>query len=196
MIIGVLGLQGAVREHVRSLSGLSVETRVVKHRQDLYELDGLVLPGGESTTMSLLAGDGILEGLCVMIRSGLPVFGTCAGMILLASEVDGSGEPAIGLMDIAVSRNASGRQVDSFETVLRVEEIGDDVPAVFIRAPYIMRSGPGVNVMARHERAAVMAREGNMLAASFHPELTDDLRVHRYFVEMTEAALKQKEKEQ
>ena len=196
MIIGVLGLQGAVREHVRSLRRLSVETRIVKHRQDLDELDGLVLPGGESTTMSLLADGGILEELRVMIRAGFPVFGTCAGMILLASEVEGSEKPAIGSMNIAVSRNASGRQVDSFETVLRVEEIGDDVPAVFIRAPYIVRSGPGVHVMARHESVAVMAREGNMLAASFHPELTDDLRVHRYFTEMAEAAQRQKEKEQ
>jgi 5'-phosphate synthase pdxT subunit len=114
----------------------------------------------------------------------LPMFGTCAGMILLADEVEGHDEPIVGGIDITVARNASGRQVDSFETLLDVEGLGPDVPAVFIRAPYVTRVGPNVRVLARHEGVAVMARQGRILVASFHPELTEDLRVHRAFVEM------------
>jgi 5'-phosphate synthase pdxT subunit len=183
MRIGILGLQGAVREHARSLSRLRVDSRVVKRTDDLAEIDGLILPGGESTTMSLLAVGGLLERLRALAADGFPMFGTCAGMILLAKEVDGRPSESIGAIDIAIERNASGRQIDSFEETLEVEGIGT-VPAVFIRAPYIVRSGPGVTPMAWHEGFAVMAREGSALACSFHPELTDDVRIHRYFVEM------------
>jgi 5'-phosphate synthase pdxT subunit len=186
MRIGILGLQGAVREHAGSLSRLGIAARVVKRAGDLAEIDGLILPGGESTAMSLLADGGLLERLRALAADGFPMFGTCAGMILLAKEVDGRPSEAIGAIDIAVERNASGRQVDSFEAALEVEGIGK-VPAVFIRAPYIVRSGPDVRIMARHEGTAVMAREGNVLACSFHPELTDDVRIHRHFVEMIEA---------
>jgi len=195
MRIGILGLQGAVREHARSLSALGVESRVIKRSDELSGLGGLILPGGESTAMSLLANGGLLERLRAVAGQGLPLFGTCAGMILLAKEVDGAQSPHIGAIDIAVARNASGRQVDSFETVLFVEGIGEDLPAVFIRAPYIVRSGPGVTLMARHEGVAVMARQGNCLACSFHPELTDDLRIHRYFVGMIEGENPGKETE-
>jgi len=188
MIVGVLGLQGAVREHVRSLSRLGIEGRVVKSPDALDGIAGLILPGGESTAMSRLGERGMLDQLREFSSRGLPMFGTCAGMILLAAEVEGRGAPRIGAIDIAVARNASGRQVHSFETTLRIDGIGDDVPAVFIRAPYITRHGPGVAVMARQEGAAVVAREGSILVASFHPELTDDLRIHRYFVEMIEQA--------
>jgi 5'-phosphate synthase pdxT subunit len=184
MKVGVLGLQGAVREHVRALGRLGVETRVVKTISALEPLDGLVLPGGESTTMSLLAQGGLLEELRRRSAAGFPMFGTCAGMILLANEIAGRKEPILGGIDIAIARNASGRQVDSFETVLEVEGIGSDVPAVFIRAPYVTRVGPSVRVLARHQGVAVMARQGKMLVASFHPELTEDLRIHRYFVGM------------
>jgi len=187
MRIGVLGLQGAVREHARSLSRLGIESRVVKRVEGLSGIDGLILPGGESTTMSLLADGALLERLRAMARGGFPMFGTCAGMILLAAEVDGVRLPYVGAIDIAVERNASGRQVDSFETVLAVDGIGDDVRAVFIRAPYIVRSGPGVTSMARHEGFSVMARQGSVLACSFHPELTDDVRIHRYFAGMIQA---------
>jgi 5'-phosphate synthase pdxT subunit len=187
MRIGILGLQGAVREHGRSLSRLGIESRVVKRVDGLSEIDGLILPGGESTTMSLLAQDELFERLRALARAGLPMFGTCAGMILLAKEVDGRPSETVGAIDIAVERNASGRQVDSFEAALDVKEIGNDVPAVFIRAPYIVRSGPGVTPMARHDGFAVMAREGNVLVCSFHPELTDDVRIHRHFVAMIEA---------
>jgi 5'-phosphate synthase pdxT subunit len=183
MIVGVLGLQGAVREHIRSLTKLGAESRIVKTLRDFYGLDGLILPGGESTAISLLAEDGVLDRLRDLAASGLPMFGTCAGMILLAQEVEGRRTPHVGAIDITVARNASGRQVDSFETTLSVDGIGDDVPAVFIRAPYITRVGPGVKPLARHEGVVVMAEQGKILVASFHPELTEDLRVHRYFLD-------------
>ncbi len=195
MRVGILGLQGAVREHARSLAKLGVESCVVKKVDGLADIDGLVLPGGESTTMSLLADDGMLAWLRESARAGLPMFGTCAGMILLAAEVDGVPSPYVGAIDIAVERNASGRQVDSFETELVVDGIGPDVPAVFIRAPYIVRSGPAVTTMARHDGYAVAARAGNVLVCSFHPELTDDVRVHRYFVGMIEGRTSGKEAE-
>ena len=184
MKIGVLGLQGAVREHVRSLETLGADVQVIKSIDGLEGLDGLVLPGGESTAMSLLGAEGVFARLRSMVcDEGLPVFGTCAGMILLAGEIE-SGEAAhLGAIDITVSRNASGRQVDSFETVLCVEGIGDDVPAVFIRAPFVVAMGSDVVPMAWHEKRVVMARQKNVLVASFHPELTDDLRIHRYFLE-------------
>lgn len=186
MRIGILGLQGAVREHARSLSRLGIESRVVKRVDGLSAIDGLILPGGESTTMSLLAYGELLERLRVMADEGFPMFGTCAGMILLAEEVGGRPSPYVGAIDIAVKRNASGRQVDSFEATLGVQGIGNDVPTVFIRAPYIVRSGPGVTPMAWHDGFAVMAREENVLVCSFHPELTDDVRIHSHFVAMVE----------
>lgn len=193
MIIGVLGLQGAVREHARCIARVGEDARVVKHPDDLDGLCGLVLPGGESTAISLLAEDGILRRLSELARDGFPLFGTCAGMILLAREVEGRPEPHVGAMDITVARNASGRQVDSFETALEVEGIGRDVPAVFIRAPYVTRVGPKVVSMARYDGFVVAARERNVLVTSFHPELTDDVRVHRYFVEMVRHARTRKE---
>ncbi|MBU1049549.1 pyridoxal 5'-phosphate synthase glutaminase subunit PdxT [Candidatus Bipolaricaulota bacterium] len=184
MIVGVLGLQGAVREHVASLSRLGIESRVVKTTDGLDGLDGLILPGGESTAISLLASDGFMSRLRTMASSGFPMFGTCAGMILLATGIEGRQSGHIGRIDITVSRNASGRQVDSFETFLDIEDIGNDVPAVFIRAPYITRYGPTVRPMASYKGQCVMAREASILVASFHPELTDDTRIHEYFVGM------------
>jgi len=184
MNVGVLGLQGAVREHVGSLEALGVTSRIIKTMEDLEGLDAIVLPGGESSTMSLLGDDGVFDRLRQLIGEGLPTFGTCAGMILLAAEAEGRQREGLGAIDISVARNASGRQVDSFETVLAVEGIGDDVPAVFIRAPYVTRVGSGVTPMATHDGFVVMARQGSVLVASFHPELTEDLRVHRYFIEI------------
>jgi 5'-phosphate synthase pdxT subunit len=184
MRIGVLGLQGAVREHLRSLGRLGIESRVVKNVEELTGLSGLILPGGESTAISLLAGGSLFEALQRFGRSGLPLFGTCAGMILLAKEIEERTTPTLAAIDIAVARNASGRQIDSFETVLDVAGIGSDVPAVFIRAPYIARLGDGVTPMAKYDGFVVMARQRNVLVTSFHPELTDDLRIHRYFVGM------------
>lgn len=194
MTIGVLGLQGAVREHVKCLQRLGVEPRVVKSILDLDELDGLIFPGGESTAIALLAQNGMIERLRRMAGEGCPMFGTCAGMILLAREVEGRPVPHIDAIDIAVARNASGRQVHSFETVLRVDGIGDDVPAVFIRAPYVTRVGPEVRVLARYDGVPVIARQGMILVTSFHPELTDDLRVHRYFADMTRRSQREGER--
>jgi len=152
--------------------------------EELTGLSGLILPGGESTAISLLAGGSLFEALQRFGRSGLPLFGTCAGMILLAKEIEERTTPTLAAIDIAVARNASGRQIDSFETVLDVAGIGSDVPAVFIRAPYIARLGDGVTPMAKYDGFVVMARQRNVLVTSFHPELTDDLRIHRYFVGM------------
>jgi len=183
MIVGVLGLQGAVREHLRALARAGIDGRTVRHPKELDDLAGLILPGGESTAISLLGGNGVLDALREKIQGGLPVFGTCAGMILLATEIEGvaPSRMCLGAMDITVSRNASGRQVDSFETTLSVRGVGDDVRGVFIRAPFITRVGKGVEVLARHEGIPVMARQRHVLAASFHPELTDDPRIHRFF---------------
>ena len=184
MRIGVLGLQGAVREHLRSLARLGVEGVAVKGVDELASLSGLVLPGGESTAIALLARGALLEELRRRATSGFPLFGTCAGMILLAKEVEGQKEAYIRAIDITVARNASGRQVQSFETSLAVEGIGPDVPGVFIRAPYITRVGRRVSVLARHDGIPVAAREKNVLVTSFHPELTEDLRVHAFFLEI------------
>jgi len=186
MRIGVLGLQGAVREHLRSLSRLGVDALVVKHVEQLSEISALILPGGESTAISVIGGAAFLERLRALADGGFPLFGTCAGMILLARQIEGRDEPYVGAIDIAVARNASGRQVHSFETLLNVEGIGDDIPAVFIRAPYITRLGKSVTALAEHDGHVVMARQGNVLVASFHPELTDDLRIHEYFLNIVE----------
>ena len=186
MRIGVLGLQGAVREHLRSLSRLGVDALAVKHVEQLSKISALILPGGESTAISLIGGAAFLERLRTLADGGFPLFGTCAGMILLARQIEGRDEPYVGAIDIAVARNASGRQVHSFEALLNVEGIGDDIPAVFIRAPYITRLGKSVTALAEHDGHVVMARQGNVLVASFHPELTDDLRIHEYFLNIAE----------
>jgi len=192
MRIGVLGLQGAVREHVRSLGRLGIESSIVKRADQLDGLDGLILPGGESTAISLLADGVLLARLREMAHAGFPMFGTCAGMILLAARVEGRESPYIGAIDIDVERNASGRQVHSFETELDVEGVGR-YEAVFIRAPYIVRQGPDVMVLAWYGDRATMAREGNILVCSFHPELTDDTRIHRLFAEMVDRRNQRKE---
>ncbi len=186
MRIGVLGLQGAVREHLRSLSRLGVDALVVKHVEELDQISALILPGGESTAISLIGGVAFLDQLRTLTDGGFPLFGTCAGMILLARKIEGRDEPYVGAIDITVARNASGRQVHSFETVLAVEGIGKNIPAVFIRAPYITRLGKSVTALAKHDGHVVMARQGNVLVASFHPELTDDLRIHEYFLNIVQ----------
>ena len=190
--IGVLALQGDVREHDRALSAAGATTVHVRRVEDLDRLDGLVLPGGESTTISrLLEVFELLEPLRRQVRDGLPVYGSCAGMILLADEVlDGRpDQQGVGGLDVVVRRNAFGRQVDSFETDLPFQGVGD-VHAVFIRAPWVERTGAGVQVLAAvpgdgpAAGRVVAVRQGRVLATSFHPELTGDDRVHRLFVEM------------
>ncbi len=186
MKIGVLALQGAVREHCNSLKACGVEPVEVKYREQLGEIAGLIIPGGESTTVGkLLVKHGMLEPLREMGGKGFPIFGTCAGLILLAKEISGSDQPRLGLMDITVERNAFGRQIASFETDLDISELGPEkFHAVFIRAPYILKVGDNVSVMAELEGKILMARQDNLLAAAFHPELTPDLRIHRYYIEM------------
>ncbi len=186
MKVGVLALQGAVREHVWALQACGAETVTVKGRQDLAGLDGLVIPGGESTTVGkLLARFGLWDPIRERAQAGMGIFGTCTGMILLAGARPGESEPRLGLIDCAVVRNAFGRQIDSFETELAIPVLGDSpFPAVFIRAPYLAAPGREVEVLATLEEKIVLARQGRILACAFHPELTKDLRLHRYFLDL------------
>lgn len=185
--IGVLAIQGDVPEHMRVLREVGADALPVKTREALARVDGLVIPGGESTTVGmLLERFDLMEPLQQRIDAGMPVFGTCTGLILLAREIEGSRQPRIGRMDITVKRNAYGRQVDSFEVDVPVAEIGPEpVRAVFIRAPRITRAAPQVEVLAETEHGPVLVRQGQLLGATFHPELTGDARVHRLFVEMS-----------
>ncbi|AGE75601.1 TPA: pyridoxal 5'-phosphate synthase glutaminase subunit PdxT [Bacillus thuringiensis] len=187
--IGVLGLQGAVREHVKSVEASGAEAVVVKRIEQLEEIDGLILPGGESTTMRRLIDKyAFMEPLRTFAKSGKPMFGTCAGMILLAKTLIGYEKAHIGAMDITVERNAFGRQKDSFEAALSIEGVGEDFIGVFIRAPYVVEVADNVEVLSKHGDRMVAVRQDQFLAASFHPELTDDHRVTAYFVEMVKEA--------
>ena len=186
--IGILALQGAFFEHEQMLRSLGVETIKVRLPEHLDGLDGLIMPGGESTTIGKLATE---FGLLAPLREFAAVratWGTCAGLIFLAREV-GRAQPLLGLMDVTVERNAFGRQVDSFETDLAVPTLGErSFPAVFIRAPSIKRAGPDVEVLARLGNGCIVAaRQGHLLATAFHPELTGDDRFHRLFLEMVGA---------
>ena len=184
--IGVLALQGAFIEHVHALRRIGVEAVEVRLPRDFEGLDGLIIPGGESTTIGKLM---VRFDLVVPIQDaahrGMPIWGTCAGMILLAKDIGGLNQPLLGLMDIAVERNAFGRQLDSFETDLEIAALGAvPFPAVFIRAPLIRDVRGETAVLARlADGRIVAAREGNLLATAFHPELTHDDRLHRYFVD-------------
>jgi 5'-phosphate synthase pdxT subunit len=184
--VGVLALQGDVREHSAALTQVGAVPVPVRREQDLAGLDGIVVPGGESTTIGrLLTVFDLLEPLREALRGGLPAYGSCAGMILLADEVvDGTpGQPTLGGLDVSVRRNAFGRQVDSFEAELDLVGLPEPVHAVFIRAPWIERLGEGVQVLAREPGGHPVAiRQGALLATSFHPELTGDARVHELFV--------------
>ena len=186
MKVGVLALQGAFREHREVLDALGVETVEVRTPAELGALDALILPGGESTTMSqLLDSSGVRAPLAELLADGLPVLGTCAGMILLARDVvDGRPDQrSFGVVDVAVRRNAYGRQRDSFEADLDVDGLaGGAFPGVFIRAPRIESVGERVEVLARHEDVPVLARQGNVVVTSFHPELSGDLRLHAWFL--------------
>ncbi|MCX7841091.1 MAG: pyridoxal 5'-phosphate synthase glutaminase subunit PdxT [Anaerolineae bacterium] len=187
MKIGVLALQGAFIEHIKVLRSLGVEAVEIRKPEQLNDLDGLIIPGGESTTFGKLAVTyGLIEPIRAMCVAGKPVWGTCAGMIFLAKDI-GRDQPLIGVMDVKVKRNAFGRQVDSFETDLDVPVLEPRAPfhAIFIRAPLIERVGQGVEVLARLDDGTIVAaRQGNLLATSFHPELTQDTRFHRYFLNL------------
>lgn len=182
--IGVLSVQGAFAEHAAMLASVGAEPVDVRAPADLEGIDAVVLPGGESTTLGLVAeGSGLLDALRERIGDGLPALGTCAGMIMLAREVTGGPQPLIGGMDLVVRRNAFGRQRSSFETELAVGGLGGGpVDAVFIRAPWIEEAGPGVEVLARHAGHAVAAREGDLMVTAFHPELSGERRFHEWLV--------------
>jgi 5'-phosphate synthase pdxT subunit len=196
--IGVLALQGAFIEHINMLRRLGVDAVEVRLPEELESLDGLIIPGGESTTIGKLAVQyGLVEPIGAMARDGKPIWGTCAGMILLARDIGNGVHPPISLMDVTVQRNAFGRQVDSFEADLDVPaldavsepgEKGRAFHSVFIRAPLIQAVGPDVKVLARRaDGTIVAAQQGRLLATSFHPELTPDSRFHRYFLSLVPA---------
>ncbi len=195
MKIGVLALQGAFIEHEQMLTKLGAEAVEVRLPKDLNGLDGLIIPGGESTTIGKLAVHyQLMEPLREMARAGKALWGTCAGLIFMAKEV-GRDQPLLGLMDVTVERNAFGRQVDSFEANLDVADLDGEhtFHAIFIRAPLIEAVGAGVEVIARaekdHRDVIVAARQGNLLVTSFHPELSNDDRFHRYFLKMAEGVV-------
>ena len=187
MRIGVLALQGAFREHLDTLGSIGVEGVRVREPADLDGVSGLILPGGESTTMrQLIERWGMRQPILDLAESGAPLFGTCAGMIVLAAEIAGGEPPILPLLDITVERNAFGRQLESFEAELPVPILGDtSVHAVFIRAPIVERTGPGVDVLARLDDGRVVAvRERNVIATAFHPELAGETRFHRLLATM------------
>ncbi|MBF8169949.1 pyridoxal 5'-phosphate synthase glutaminase subunit PdxT [Streptomyces olivaceus] len=190
-VIGVLALQGDVREHLVALAAAGAAAREVRRPEELAEVDGLVLPGGESTTISKLAVlFGVLEPLRARVRDGLPVYGTCAGMILLADKIldPRSGQETVGGIDMIVRRNAFGRQNESFEAAVDVRGVGGGpVEGVFIRAPWVESVGAAAEVLAEHDGHVVAVRQGDVLATSFHPELTGDHRVHRLFADTVRA---------
>lgn len=187
--IGILALQGAVREHARSVEESGAEAIIIKRKEQLAEVDGLILPGGESTTMRrLIDRYEFMDSLKSFASSGKPLFGTCAGLILLANRIVGYETPHIGALDVTVERNSFGRQRESFETELDILGVAEDFNAVFIRAPHIVEAGENVEILAKHNERIVMAREGNILGCSFHPELTDDNRITQYFIGMVKEA--------
>ncbi|MDF1511110.1 pyridoxal 5'-phosphate synthase glutaminase subunit PdxT [Robertmurraya sp. DFI.2.37] len=183
--VGVLALQGAVREHVQAIEACGAEAVVIKKKEQLANVEGLVMPGGESTAIRRLIDKyDFMDELKKFAQAGKPMFGTCAGLILLARNVVGHDEPHIGVMDVTVERNSFGRQRESFEANLTISGIAENYNAVFIRAPHIVNAGENVEILAKHHERIVMARDGNLLGCSFHPELTDDYRITAYFIEM------------
>ena len=187
MRIGVLALQGAFREHMATLGAIGVEGVEVRLPEDLVNVHGLILPGGESTTLRrLIRRWGLAEPILDLARSGAPIFGTCAGMIVLSKEIAGGEEPVLPLLDVVVGRNAFGRQLNSFETDLEVPILGErPVHAIFIRAPIVEEVGPGVDVLARLEDGRIVAvREENVIATAFHPELAGETCFHRLVATM------------
>lgn len=186
MTIGVLALQGDVVEHVHALERAGARALEVRTPADLERVDALIVPGGESTTViRLLDRFGLTEPIKARVRAGMPFWGTCMGLIVAAHDVAGIEQPTLNLLDVTVRRNAFGRQVDSAEIPLAIPALGGEpFPAVFIRAPWIERTGPNVETLAERDGHGVMVRQNNVLGTSFHPELTGDDRVHRYFLDM------------
>lgn len=186
-VVGVLALQGNFAVHCSMLEQrCGVRARLVRDAVELASCDGLIIPGGESTTIGkLMDRCGLLEPITAFAAAGRPIYGTCAGLILMAKWIDGSDQIRLGLMDVTVARNAFGRQIDSFEADVRVPAVGAaPVRGVFIRAPYVLGVGAGVEVLAEYDGRTVAVRQGALLGTAFHPEMTDDPRMHCYFVEM------------
>lgn len=189
-IVGVLGLQGAITEHMAQLNQLGVEAVEVKKPSQFDKLQGLIIPGGESTAISrLLSENDLIEPIKKFVSEGKGVLGTCAGLILCGKYTTNPHDTdrqiiPLGLIDIIVERNGFGRQIDSFEVDLNISHIGQSIPAVFIRAPYITHIGSDVDVLATLNNRIIMAQQGKVLVTAFHPELTDDLRVMRYFINL------------
>jgi pyridoxal 5'-phosphate synthase pdxT subunit len=187
--VGVLGLQGDFREHIEKLRSLGANTKDVRHLSDLDEIDALIIPGGESTAVAIVeksdAANGIFEKIQELSGKGLPIWGTCMGSILLAKNIEGSTQGRLGLMDITVRRNAFGPQRFSSEISISIPALGNELfPGIFIRAPIITKTGKNVEVLGTLEQGIVMAREKNLLATVFHPEVVNDTRVHEYFLSM------------
>jgi pyridoxal 5'-phosphate synthase pdxT subunit len=184
--VGVLALQGDFREHLAALRACEVEGLPVRLADDLRVVDALILPGGESTTMERLMEPALRQGIVERSKAGMPVLGTCAGMILMASSVEGGrvDQQPLGLMDVGIRRNAYGRQLESFETEVSAEVIGGAGPAVFIRAPQVVRRGSDVKSLAAHDGQPVAIQQGHRIALAFHPELTPDRRWHQYFLSL------------
>ncbi len=193
--VGVLAVQGAFAEHAQALSRAGAGVLEVRRADALGDVDGLVIPGGESTTLGLVGGEsGLLAAVRSAIDAGLPVFGTCAGLIMLADEVHGGAPPLIGGLGVRVRRNAYGRQRASFEAPVSMPSIGPDpFPGIFIRAPWVEAAGPGVEVLGELGGRIVAARQGAILATAFHPELTADLRIHRVFIDGLRSAGRSRE---
>ncbi|MDF2884081.1 MAG: pdxT [Clostridiaceae bacterium] len=189
MRIGVLALQGGVIEHINHLKALNCETAEVRKPEELDDLDGIILPGGESTTIGkLMRKTGIFNKLREKILNGFPVWGTCAGMILLAKKIENDDAIHLQAMDITIKRNAYGSQGDSFLAQGKIDEISNaELPLVFIRAPYITKTGKNVQILYKVRENIVAAKQDNMLVTSFHPELTENLEVHKYFINMCES---------
>ncbi len=190
MKIGILAVQGAFREHEKILQTLGADTVQVRLPNQLDGCDGLVIPGGESTAIGkLMRQYDLMDPIRDMAKSGTPVFGTCAGMIVMANRIQGGEESHLGVMDVEVNRNSFGRQKESFETDLDIPVLGPEpFPAVFIRAPHITSVGPEVSVLCEYEGRVVAVQQDHYLALSFHPELTGDSRIHQHFLSMVEAS--------
>ncbi|XHU98459.1 pyridoxal 5'-phosphate synthase glutaminase subunit PdxT [Bacillus pumilus] len=188
LTIGVLGLQGAVREHIQSIEACDAEGKIIKRAEELASVDGLIIPGGESTTMRRLMDTyQFIEPIKAFAAEGKPIFGTCAGLIMLAKHIEDREDAHLGLLNVSVARNSFGRQVDSFEADLEVKGLDAPFTGVFIRAPHIISADVSVEIMAEYDGRIVMAKENNILGCSFHPELTDDHRLTQLFVEMVKS---------
>ncbi len=188
-VIGVLALQGAVREHAAALRAAGAETEAIKWPDQLAGIAGLIIPGGESTTIGkLMVKYGFIQAIRDLAASGRPVYGSCAGLIAVAKRITEGTDPWLSLMDIEATRNAFGRQQESFEAEIAIPVLGAPFTGVFIRAPWIETAGSGVDILAEYDGRKIMARENNILVTAFHPELTTDTRVHEYFIDMVREA--------